>query len=610
VNAPRELPGPPVIELLPQDAPFSADQRAWLNGFFAGLLTQLAQTARTQPSVAPQRLALKVLYASQTGTAESLARKLTKEAKTKGFAAESHDLGSLSLEAIAKLEHAVLIVSTHGDGDPPDSVGGFAAQLASAPGSVLAGLKYAVLALGDSSYAKFCHFGKLVDRRFTELGATRLAECIEADADVGGPFTAFRERLWPTLGALVPEAGAPMSAIPAGESTREPPEREPPEPHEDEDGERWTRDRPFAAELLSKAVLNRPESDKEVRHVVLSLKDSGLTYEPGDALGVWPRQSPDLVEAVLSATGISADASVTIGGEELSLSEALATRRELTVLTTPTVIKFADISEDSHLCALTQPDQSAALYQFVEGKDPVDLLRLHPGAVHDAQSLVNMLPPLKPRLYSISSSPIAFPDEVHLTVAAVRYQSAGRRRGGVASTWFADRLDNGCAAPVFVQRNPRFRLPPDAGAPIVMIGPGTGIAPFRAFLHHRRSQGLTGRTWLFFGDRRASCDFLYRSEFESFLHGQELSRLDTAFSRDQRDKVYVQHRMLEAGKELWSWLEEGAWIYVCGDASQMAKDVDAALRTIFVERGRRSAAQAQLELHQLAATGRYVRDVY
>lgn len=610
MNAPRELNGQSAIELLPEDAPFSADQRAWLNGFFAGLLTRLAEggTARAGAAAAtpPQRLAVKVLYASQTGTAESLARKLTKEARNKGFAAESQELGSMSLEAVARLEHVVLIASTHGDGEPPDSAGALAAQLASARGRELEGLKYAVLALGDSSYVKFCNFGKLLDDRFAQLGATRLIERIESDTEVDGPFKAFRERLWPVLHAKAAADGTTAPAIGTVESGLTGVS----EQDEDDQKEPWTRDHPFAADLRSKAVLNGAESDKEVRHIVLSLKGSGITYEPGDALGVWPSQAPDLVEAILSATGISPDTPVTIGAELLALSDALATRRELTVLTPPTVIKFADMSEDMHLCALTEPDQSAALQEFLQGKDPVDLLQSHRGAVRDAQSLVNMLPPLKPRLYSISSSQAAFPDEVHLTIAAVRYDSGGRRRGGVASTWFADRLEVGRATPVFVQRNTRFRLPADAGAPVVMIGPGTGLAPFRAFLHHRRSQHLTGRTWLFFGDRHCSCDFLYRAELESFLDGQELSRLDTAFSRDQRDKVYVQHRMIQAGKELWRWLQDGAWIYVCGDASRMARDVDAALRTIFVEHGRRSPAQAQLELRELAAAGRYVRDVY
>jgi sulfite reductase (NADPH) flavoprotein alpha-component len=362
--------------------------------------------------------------------------------------------------------------------------------------------------------------------------------------------------------------------------------------------------------LRGNGVLNGAGSDKEVRHVVLSLRDSGLKYEPGDALGIWPRQSRELVDAVLALTGSHETTLVTIDEETHELGDVLATRRELAKLSAPTVIKFSSLTECAELQALVQPEQSAALEQYLYGKDVVDLLQRYPGVVSNAQTLVNLLPPLAPRLYSISSSLAAFPDEVHLTVAAVRYESGGRCRGGVASTWLADRIGANAEAPVYVNRNLRFRLPEDPGTPIVMIGPGTGIAPFRAFLHHRRALGLAGRTWLFMGDRHAHCDFLYRSELDSFLKGRELWRLDTAFSRDQPQKIYVQQRMLEAGKELWSWLQEGAVIYVCGDASRMAKDVDAALQSIIAVHGRRSAAQARLEVRELAAAGRYVRDVY
>ena len=598
MNALLEAGGRPAVELLPPDAPFSAEQRAWLNGFFAGLLTRLGENAGAPAADARPGLALKVLFASQTGTAERLARKLAKEAKGRGFDADARDLGSLSLDALARAGHALVIASTHGDGDAPDAAAAFAAELAAAQGSVLAGLKYAVLALGDSSYARFCHFGKLIDERFEALGAVRVADRIDADVDVERPYAAFRERLWSQL-----QGEAPASAAsPAGADGA----ADPGEAAE----ERFGRNDPFAAELLGKAVLNGAGSGKEVRHIVLSLGESNLAYDPGDALGIWPRQAPELVTAILSATATPAEAQVSIDGEELSVAEALATRRELTVLTAPTVIRFAGLAGDPGLQSLVQPDRSAELQRFLHGKDVLDLLQAHPAVARDPQVLVDLLPPLKPRLYSISSSPAAFPGQVHLTIATVRYEGGGRHRGGVASTWFADRVDPGGGVPVFVQRNPRFRLPPDPGTPIVMIGPGTGIAPFRAFLHHRRCRGLTGRTWLFFGERHARSDFLYRSELESFLKAQHLSRLDTAFSRDQPEKVYVQHRMLEAGRELWSWLQDGASIYVCGDASQMARDVDAALQAIVARHGRRSEAQAKVELRALAAAGRYVRDVY
>ena len=593
---------PAAIQLLPKDAPFSPEQQAWLNGFFAGLLKGLAERAQAQNASQAPRLAVKILFASQTGTAEGLAKKLTKEARRRGFNADLLDLGSLSLEVLATLAHVLVIASTHGDGDAPDCAARFALQLQAAQGTPLAGLKYAVLALGDRSYSKFCSFGQHIDERFAALGAIRLADRIDADGNVDEPFKSFRDTLWRTLPAESPASSAANSAADALDASDEG-ASETNEP-------RWTRNRPFASPLLGLKLLTGTGSDKETRHVVLSLKQADLYYEPGDALGVWPQQAPELVDAVLALSGAAADSPVTIDGETMGLRDALTVKRELTTLTATTVIKYSAFTSDSGLQSLVQREQSAALNQFLYGRDIVDLLQDYPGTIPDAQLLVDLLAPLKPRLYSISSSLAAFAEEVHLTIAVVRYECRGRRRGGLASSWFADRVAVGNATAVYVHQNPRFRLPSDPGIPIIMIGPGTGIAPFRAFLHHRRKHGFTGRTWLFFGERHAESDFLYRSEFESFVAGHELSRIDTAFSRDQSQKIYVQHRMLEAGKEIWSWLQDGAVIYVCGDATHMAKDVDAALQAIIAKHGRRSAAQAQLEMHALAADGRYLRDVY
>ncbi len=590
------LRAPAAIQLLPQDAPFSPDQRAWLNGFFAGLLKGLAERAQTQGSSQAPRLAIKVLFASQTGTAEGLAKKLAKEARGRGFDADLLDLSSVSLEALAKLDHVLVIASTHGDRDAPDCAARFALQLQAAQGTPLAGLKYAVLALGDRSYSKFCSFGQQIDERFAALGAIRLADRIDADGDVDQPFKSFRDTLWRALPA---GSSALANAVDASDEGA---------PGHSE--QRWSRKRPFAAQLLGQQLLTAARSDKETRHLVLSLKNSDLRYEPGDALGVWPQQAPDLVDAVLALSGASADAPVMIDTDQMAFRDALSLKRELTTLTAATVIKYSALAADSGLQPLVERDQSAALHKFLYGKDIVDLLQDYPCTVGDAQVLVDLLPPLKPRLYSISSSLAAFPEEAHVTIAVVRYECRGRRRGGLASTWFADRVAVGDVAAVYLHENPRFRLPSDPGTPIIMIGPGTGVAPFRAFLHHRRKHGFTGRTWLFFGERQAESDFLYRSEFESFVAGRELTRIDTAFSRDQHQKIYVQHRMLKAGKEIWSWLQDGAVIYVCGDATHMAKDVDAALQAIIAKHGRRSDAQAQLEMHALAADGRYLRDVY
>jgi sulfite reductase (NADPH) flavoprotein alpha-component len=606
LNAPvASIADRPAVALLPADAPFTPAQRAWLDGFFTALLSQIAMAAPTAAAAASPTPALHILYASQTGTAEGLAKKLAKEAKGKGFDARTQELGRLSLTSLAALGHAVVIASTHGEGDPPDSVGAFAAALDDAPAGALAGLSYAVLALGDRNYAKFCAFGRALDERLEALGASRLAARVDSDTDVAESFARFRAALWPAVPA---PGGLNPSAVPAAASMAE--SRVVDTDPEDDADAGWNRDRPFPALLRSKHILSGAGSAKEVRHVVLSLAGSGLDYAPGDALGVWPRQSPRLVEALLALTELSADTAVLVDDQVLALAEALATRREIARLRASTVIKFAKLSEDAELLALSEPECTADLDAFLHGKDVVDLLQRCPGVVTDARTLVAILPPLAPRLYSISSSPLAFPDEVHLTIATVRFEAAGRARGGIASTCFADLLGTDDPAPVYVHRNARFRLPEDPGTPIIMIGPGTGIAPFRAFLHHRRAQRLTTRSWLFFGDQHERSDYLYRDELEGFVGARELTRLDLAFSRDQGERIYVQKRMLEAGRELWSWIDDGATIYVCGDAERMAKDVDATLRTIMSTYGRRSVAKAQLELREMAAAGRYVRDVY
>jgi sulfite reductase (NADPH) flavoprotein alpha-component len=587
---------PATIALLPADAPFSPQQRAWLNGFFAGLLTHLAKRTVDAPAV---RLPVAVLYASQTGTAERLAKKLAKEARAKGFDAQPRELGAMSLADVAALEHAVIVAATHGEGEPPDSAVSLAEQLATATPGVLAGLRYAVLALGDRTYTKFCEFGRHLDERFAALGATRLVDRAEADNDVEAAFDAFRASLWPRLAEQRPAAASLEAASTAAQAEED-----------DEAEERWTRKNPFAARLLHKDALTRDGSDKEVRHIVLSLAGSDLHYEPGDALGVWPRNAPALVDALLSLCALPADSPVELSGGSLTLREALSTRLEIAKLNAATAIRFSALADDAELLALVEPGRAADLESYLYGRDALDLLARKPAAIGDAQALANLFPLLTPRLYSIASSLAAHPQEVHLTASVVRHARDGRPRGGVASTDFADRIDIDQTVPVYVHRNTRFRLPADPGTPIVMIGPGTGIAPFRSFLWQRKAHGYTGRTWLFFGDRHAHSDFLYQQELEAFIDDGTLVRLDTAFSRDQHEKVYVQHRILQAGAELWSWIADGAVIYVCGDATHMAKDVDAALRRLFVEHGRLSDANAQLELRGLAASGRYVRDVY
>ena len=582
---------------MPGEVPFNPVQRAWLEGFLAGFATPGTEVAAP---AAPALPPLTVVYASQTGTAESLSKKLAKAAKAREFAARAVDVKTLGLDTLAGFGDLAVVASTHGEGDPPDPAMRFADALKAASGTPLSGVRFAVLALGDSNYARFCGFGRWLDERMAELGGERLFERVDCDVEVDEPFAAFRETL---LGRLAAADGAsPLPAAPIGAAG---------EDDEDEDtGAKWTRSRPFAARLIEAPLLNRPGSDKETRHVVLSLAGSDIAYEPGDALGVVPSNDPVRVDAVLAASGLAAEAPVTVAGGAMDLRTALTSRLSIGKLSQATLIKFQARAESAALARLIEPDNAEEREAWLWGREFIDLLTDCPGVVTSAEDMVAMLPRLAPRLYSIASSRRAHPDAVHLTVAVVRYEAWGRARCGVASTEIADRMAPGAEVPVYLHPNTRFRLPAEADRPVIMIGPGTGIAPFRAFLEERRETGAKGKNWLFFGDRRAACDYLYREELRAFSKGGLLTRIDTAFSRDQVDKVYVQHLMLEAGPEIWKWIADGAHIYVCGDGSRMARDVDEALIRIVSEHSRMSPAKARLELQQLAADRRYSRDVY
>jgi sulfite reductase (NADPH) flavoprotein alpha-component len=400
---------------------------------------------------------------------------------------------------------------------------------------------------------------------------------------------------------VLPEAGS--TAAEAGA-------RAPAAEESEEDQSAWTRERPFAARLLGNRRLNADSSDKDTRHVALALGDSGLVYEPGDALGIWPRNGSVLIDRLLEVTGLEGDAPVTLDHSTLGLREVLAARLDLGRLSNALVIRFAERFADAELLRLCEPESSELMQGFLQDRDATDLFARPSAKGVSAQELVEMLPRLAPRLYSISSSLLAHPGEVHLTIGVVRQTASGQVRDGIASTHLTQAIAQGATVPVYVHRNARFRLPKDAGTPVVMIGPGTGIAPFRAFLEDRGARGLTGRTWLFFGERRSQCDFLYRDELEAWLAKGTLTRLDTAFSRDSGQKFYVQDRMRENAALLWSWIQDGAVLYVCGDAQRMAKDVDRALVEIFMSEGGHSEASAQLEVRHLGANGRYLRDVY
>jgi sulfite reductase (NADPH) flavoprotein alpha-component len=569
----------------------------WLSGYAAALARGQAVLPRaTAPArEAPAQERLTIVYGSQTGNARRLAEQLARDAEATGLAVRVVRAGAYPQRELKAERLLVVVISTQGDGDPPDDARGFVEFLAGKRAPRLAELRYAVLALGDSCYPQFCAIGRRVDARLAELGAQRLLDAGEADVDIETVATPWlaralhlaREALEPATvrsATVTPLRAAPLA--PASE---------------------WTRARPYAAALLANQRIVARDSARDVRHVELSLAEAGLAYEPGDALGVWPTNPPALVAAVLEATGLDGDAPVAHDGRTLALRDWLAREREITRLARPFIAQLAERARSSELNRLLAPDRREALATLLASHQPIDLLREHPAA-WDADGLVAALRPLAPRLYSIASSRKAVGDEAHLTVGVVDYEAMGTRHVGAASHFLAHAGDE-TQVPVYVEPNERFRLPADASRDVVMIGPGTGVAPFRGFLQERREIGARGRHWLLFGNRHFRSEFLYQAEWQDALRDGSLHRLDLAWSRDGA-RTYVQDRLREHGRDLHAWLDGGAHLYVCGDATRMAKDVHAALVDVFVEHGGVDRERAEERLLQLAEEGRYARDVY
>jgi sulfite reductase (NADPH) flavoprotein alpha-component len=589
------------VPLIPDNAPFTPEQRNWLNGFLAGIYsTAPARTAAADP---PPSLKIAVLYASQSGTAEGLARKVAKDLKAKGHVASLHSLEGYTPSALIAERYAIIIASTYGEGEAPDGARPFYEQLCLERFPCCENLSYAVLALGDSNYEHFCKFGVDLDSKLAALAGTRICDRVNCDIDLDEAFAQWKTALYSSIDEIVatrPARTTPSSSITLVSSG---PSAAATSAH--------TRDNPYLAPLIDKRALTCDVSSKLTLHLAFNISGSNVTYEAGDACGVIPQNDPRLVEEILNALNFCGSVSVQLPkAGATTLHDALLKHLQITRLTRKMIEAYATIGQCQTLFNLLVPEQQAHLEKYSYDRGLIDLLHDYPGVLRDPADLVAMLPPLTPRLYSISSSPSAHSGEIHTTVAVVRYRSHNRERGGVCSTLLADRTGTGESLPVYIQANKRFRLPSNPGAPIVMIGPGTGIAPFRSFLHERRALNHTGRNWLFFGERSAATDFLYREELESMHKDGHLYRLDLAFSRDQDQKIYVQDRMLEQSSELFRWLEEGASLYVCGDASRMAKDVDATLHTI-VQKHRNCAREAAADyVQQLKDEHRYHRDVY
>lgn len=589
------------VPYIPENAPFTPEQRAYLNGFLAGMFSHVPATSGTAaPAPAAKPLEpLSILFGSQTGNCENLAKRIAKEAGKRGFAPTVHDLAKYPLAQLPGERALLVVTSTYGDGEPPDNAKGFWDHIAAAPGPALKGLRFSVCGIGDSSYAKFCGFGKDVDSRLEALGAGRAHPRCDCDVDyeetfakwLSGALTSLAPGDQPAAATAAPEASSAATASPSETVA-------------------YSKKNPFPARLLTNRKLNTAGSAKDVRHFEIALHGSGLEYQAGDALGVVPQNDPALVSEILSALGAEGEETVTgKDGAPASFREVLTGHYEVTRIPKPLLEHVAKLSSDEMLKKAAAPEANGELTKYLWGREIIDLLVAHPSVRFTPAEFIALLRKLQPRLYSISSSPKAHPGEVHLTVGAVRYESFGRQRGGVCSTFLADRADAATPVPVFVHSNNAFR-PPPSDKPLIMVGPGTGIAPFRAFLEERRATGASGRNWLFFGDQKSTTDFLYREEIEGYQRDGGLHRLDLAWSRDQAGKVYVQDRMRENAAELYRWLEDGAGFYVCGDASRMAKDVDAALHEVIATAGGKSTEDAAAYVKRLKSEKRYLRDVY
>ncbi|MFJ4770920.1 sulfite reductase subunit alpha [Streptomyces uncialis] len=586
----------PTGSLIPADAPFSAEQESWLAGFIAGI----AAAGRREPSTGDTPTAtVDVLFGTQTGSAELLAGELVAGARSRGLGGSATELDAVTPERLATMSHLLIVTSTYGEGEMPDNAGLFWEALQADGAPRLEGLRYAVLGLGDRGYDDFCQAAKLVDTRLEQLGATRLHDRVDCDVDFEEPAAAWTaavlDRLVAETGATsaAAAAGDPSAAAPAPARTRSP----------------WNKRNPYPSRLVVNRLLSSPGSAKEIRHYEFDLGDSGITYAAGDSLAVTPVNDGALVGAFLEHLGASGDEDI----DGRPLAGVLRTGREIRTPSKDLVADLVERAPTSELAAIVAHGDRSDLDSWLRGRDVLDLLRGAGSAAPGLEELLPLLRPLQARQYSISSSPLAHPDRVHLTVASVRYDTPDRRYEGVASTYLADRVgedERDAVVGVHLQPNASFRVPADDGTPMIMIGPGTGIAPFRGFLHERAARGASGRNWLFFGDQHRRTDFVYEDELTRLGECGVLTRLDLAFSRDQAEKVYVQTRMRERSRELYGWLEDGAHVYVCGDASRMAKDVESALLGVIAGQRGRGDDDAAGYLADLRRAKRYVRDVY
>ncbi|MEN8824222.1 MAG: assimilatory sulfite reductase (NADPH) flavoprotein subunit [Glaciecola sp.] len=575
-----------------------SNQLTWVSGYIAGLAAAQDPNAKNLAPIAitpvPESAGtLTIIYGSQTGNAKGIATAYQVKASEAGIPAKVISMADYKPRQIKNETHIAIVVSTHGEGEAPDDAVELHEFLGSKKAPKLPNLKYAVLGLGDTSYEFFCQTAKDFDMRLATLGATAVLERVDCDVDYDSAAAQWQDDVLAKIKDDLTAKTTQVASTPAANTASV--------------ASIYTKKNPFAGTLLTSQKITGRDSIKDIRHIEISLEDSGIQYQVGDALGVYFLNDETIVQRIINAYGLSAEETVTLGDESLTLAQALTEKCELT-LSYPTFVKaLAESSGDAALTALLA--DKAALREYLVPRQIVDIAIDYPVKV-TAQQVVDACRPLTARLYSIASSQNEVEDEVHLTVALVEYEEHGFVHQGGASGYLAKRLDEGAPVKVYVEGNDNFRLPADPNTPVIMVGPGTGIAPFRAFMQERDAQEAEGKNWLFFGNPSFTQDFLYQTEWQGYVKSGLLSKISLAFSRDQAEKIYVQHRLLEQGAEVYQWLEAGAHFYVCGDANHMAKDVEQALLTIYQTHGKQSADEAKKSLLALRKAKRYQKDVY
>ncbi|MEB5938881.1 NADPH-dependent assimilatory sulfite reductase flavoprotein subunit [Klebsiella pneumoniae] len=572
---------------------FTPTQLAWVSGYFWGVLNQQSGAAVAAPAPAAEVPTITLISASQTGNARRVAEALRDDLLAAKLNVKLVNAGDYKFKQIAAEKLLVVVTSTLGEGEPPEEAVALHKFLFSKKAPKLDGTAFAVFGLGDTSYEFFCQSGKDFDNKLAELGAERLLDRVDADVEYQAAAAEWRARVVEALKARAPVA-APAQLATSGAVN-------------DIHTSPYTKEAPLTATLSVNQKITGRNSEKDVRHIEIDLGDSGLRYQPGDALGVWYQNDPQLVKELVELLWLKGDEPVTVEGKTQPLSEALQWHFELTVNTATIVENYATLTRSESLLPLV--GDKAQLQQYAAATPIVDMVRFSPAQL-DAEALIGLLRPLTPRLYSIASSQAEVESEVHVTVGVVRYEIEGRARAGGASSFLADRVEEDGEVRVFIEHNDNFRLPANPETPVIMIGPGTGIAPFRAFMQQRAADGAQGKNWLFFGNPHFTEDFLYQVEWQSYVKEGLLTRIDLAWSRDQQQKIYVQDKLREQGAELWRWINDGAHIYVCGDANRMAKDVENTLLEVIAEYGAMDAEAADEFLSELRVERRYQRDVY